>query len=95
MRARIHNILLLASMLLSVVAITSCNNSPKGSDQERTLIIKLSSSGSFRTVEDHAANDSYTVGDFQPITLFFYDDQATPPSRTVSSSRARQIYRKR
>ncbi|WP_027451599.1 hypothetical protein [Porphyromonas uenonis] len=78
MRARIHNILLLASMLLSVVAITSCNNSPKGSDQERTLIIKLSSSGSFRTVEDHAANDSYTVGDFQPITLFFYDDQGNP-----------------
>ena len=78
MRARIHNILLLASMLLSVVAITSCNNSPKESDQERTLIIKLSSSGSFRTVEDHAANDSYTVGDFQPITLFFYDDQGNP-----------------
>ena len=65
-------------MLLTVVATTSCNNSPKGSDQERTLIIKLSSSGSFRTVEDHAANDSYTVGDFQPITLFFYDDQGNP-----------------
>lgn len=78
MRARIHNILLLASMLLSVVAITSCNNSPKESDQERTLIIKLSSSGSFRAVEDHAANDSYTVGDFQTITLFFYDAQGEP-----------------
>ena len=79
MRARIHNILLLlASMLLTVVATTSCNNSPKGSDQERTLIIKLSSSGSFRAIEDHAANDSYTVGDFQTITLFFYDAQGEP-----------------
>ena len=78
MRARIHNILLLASMLLSVVAITSCNNSPKGSDQERTLIIKLSSSGSFRAIEDGAKQNAYTVGDFQTITLFFYDEAGAP-----------------
>lgn len=78
MLSRIHNILLLASMLLSVVAITSCNNSPKESDQERTLIIKLSSSGSFRAVEDGAKQNAYTVGDFQPITLFFYDEEGNP-----------------
>lgn len=79
MRSRIHNILLLlASMLLTVVAITSCNNSPKESDQERTLIIKLSSSGSFRAVEDGAQQNSYEVGNFQPITLFFYDAQGNP-----------------
>lgn len=65
-------------MLLTVVAITSCNNSPKESEQERTLIIKLSSSGSFRVVEDGANEKSYTVGDFQTITLFFYDDQGNP-----------------
>ena len=79
MRARIHNILLLlASMLLTVVAITSCNNSPKESDQERTLIIKLSSSGSFRAVEEGAKENSYTVDTYTPITLFFYDAQGNP-----------------
>lgn len=65
-------------MLLSVVAITSCNNSPKESDQERTLLIKLSSSGSFRAVEDGAKENAYTVGDFQSITLFFYDEDGNP-----------------
>lgn len=78
MRQRIHNIVLLASMLLTVVAITSCNNSPKESDRERTLLIKLSSSGSFRAVEEGAKQDSYEVGDFQSITLFFYDAQDNP-----------------
>lgn len=79
MRSRIHNILLLlASMLLTVVAITSCNNSPKESDQERTLIIKLSSSGSFRAVEEGAKENSYTVDTYTPITLFFYDAQGNP-----------------
>ena len=79
MRARIHNILLLlASMLLTVVATTSCNNSPKESDQERTLIIKLSSSGSFRAVEEGAKENSYTVDTYTPITLFFYDAQGNP-----------------
>lgn len=79
MRARIQNILLLlASMLLTVVATTSCNNSPKESDQERTLIIKLSSSGSFRAVEDGANKKSYTVDTYTPITLFFYDAQDNP-----------------
>lgn len=78
MRQRIHNIVLLASMLLTVVAITSCSNSPKESDRERTLLIKLSSSGSFRAVEEGAKQDSYEVGDFQSITLFFYDAQDNP-----------------
>ncbi|EEK16534.1 hypothetical protein PORUE0001_1278 [Porphyromonas uenonis 60-3] len=79
MRSRIQNILLLlASMLLTVVATTSCNNSPKESDQERTLIIKLSSSGSFRAVEEGAKENSYTVDTYTPITLFFYDAQGEP-----------------
>ena len=79
MRSRIQNILLLlASMLLTVVATTSCNNSPKESDQERTLIIKLSSSGSFRAVEEGAKENSYTVDTYTPITLFFYDAQGNP-----------------
>ncbi|WP_300969188.1 hypothetical protein [Porphyromonas vaginalis] len=39
MRSRIHNIVLLASMLLTIVAITSCNRSPQGSDEELTLLI--------------------------------------------------------
>ena len=78
MRSRIHNIVLLASMLLTIVAITSCNNSPGESDQELTLLIKLSPKQPFRAIEDHAASDSYTVGDFQTITLFFYDAQDNP-----------------
>lgn len=65
-------------MLLTGVAITSCSRSPQGSDEDLTLLIKLSSATPFRAVEDHAANDSYTVGNFQPITLFFYDDQDNP-----------------
>ncbi len=78
MRSRIHNIVLVASMLLTVVAITSCNNSPKESDQELTLLIKLSSTTPFRAIEDGAQQDAYEVGNFQPITLFFYDDQGNP-----------------
>lgn len=78
MRSRIYNIVLLASMLLTIVAITSCNNSPEGSDEELTLLIKLSPKQPFRAIEDGAANDSYTVGDFQTITLFFYDAQGEP-----------------
>lgn len=65
-------------MLLTIVAITSCNNSPEESDEELTLLIKLSPKQPFRAIEDHAASDSYTVGDFQTITLFFYDAQDNP-----------------
>ena len=78
MRSRIHNIVLLASMLLTIVAITSCNNSPEGSDEELTLLIKLSPTHPFRTIEQGAANDSYTVGTYKSITLFFYDAQDNP-----------------
>ena len=78
MRSRIHNIVLLASMLLTVVAITSCNRSPQGSDEELTLLIKLSPKQPFRAVEDGAKQNAYEVGNFQPITLFFYDAQGEP-----------------
>ena len=78
MRSRIHNIVLVASMLLTVVAITSCNNSPKESDQELTLLIKLSPKQPFRAIEEGAKQDAYEVGDFQTITLFFYDAQDNP-----------------
>lgn len=78
MRSRIHNIVLLASMLLTIVAITSCNNSPEESDQELTLLIKFSPTHPFRTIEQGAANDSYTVGTYKSITLFFYDAQDNP-----------------
>ena len=78
MRSRIHNIVLLASMLLTVVAITSCNRSPQGSDEELTLLIKFSPTHPFRTIEQGAANDSYTVGTYKSITLFFYDAQDNP-----------------
>lgn len=78
MRSRIHNIVLLASMLLAVVAITSCNNSPKEDDQELSLFVKLSSATPFRAIENGAKENAYTVGDFQSITLFFYDAQGEP-----------------
>ena len=78
MRSRIYNIVLLASMLLTVVAITSCSHSPQGSDEELTLLIKFSPTHPFRTIEQGAANDSYTVGTYKSITLFFYDAQDNP-----------------
>lgn len=78
MRSRIQNIVLLASMLLAVVAITSCNNSPKEDDQELSLFVKLSSATPFRAIEDGAKENAYTVGDFQSITLFFYDAEGEP-----------------
>lgn len=64
--------------MLLVAATTSCSRSPQGGDEELTLLIKLSPTTPFRAVEDHAANDSYTVGDFQTITLFFYDEAGAP-----------------
>lgn len=78
MRSRIQNILLLLAGMLLVAATTSCSRSPQGSDEGLTLLIKLSSATPFRAVEVGAANDSYTVGDFQTITLFFYDAQGEP-----------------
>ena len=78
MRSRIYNIVLLASMLLTIVAITSCNNSPEESDQELSLFVKLSSTTPFRAIEEGAKQDTYEVGDFQSITLFFYDAQGNP-----------------
>lgn len=65
-------------MLLTIVAITSCNNSPEESDQELTLLIKLSPKQPFRAIEEGAKQDTYEVGDFQTITLFFYDAQGEP-----------------
>ena len=79
MRSRIHDILLLlAGMLLTVAATTSCSRSPQGSDEELTLLIKFSPTHPFRTIEQGAANDSYTVGTYKSITLFFYDAQDNP-----------------
>lgn len=89
MRARIQNILLLlASMLLTVAATTSCSRSPQGSDEELTLLIRFSPTHPFRAIEDGAKQDAYTVGDFQSITLFFYDAQGAPtePYRVELSS---------
>ena len=65
-------------MLLTIVAITSCSRSPQGSDEELTLLIKFSPTHPFRTIEQGAANDSYTVGTYKSITLFFYDAQDNP-----------------
>ena len=79
MRSRIYNILLLAGLLLSAVALTGCGRSPlEGSDEEQTLLIRFSPIHSFRAVEDGAQQNSYEVGNFQPITLFFYDAQGNP-----------------
>lgn len=65
-------------MLLTVAATTSCSRSPQGSDEELTLLIKFSPTHPFRTIEQGAANDSYTVGTYKSITLFFYDAQDNP-----------------
>ena len=65
-------------MLLTVAATTSCGRSPQGSDEELTLLIKLSPKQPFRAVEEGAKQDAYEVGNFQPITLFFYDAQGEP-----------------
>lgn len=79
MRPRIYNILLLlAGMLLTVAATTSCVYNTPGGDEELTLLIKLSPTTPFRAIEQGAANDSYTVDTYKPITLFFYDDQGNP-----------------
>ena len=91
MRSRIQNILLLlAGMLLTVAATTSCGRSPQGSDEELTLLIRFSPTHPFRAIEDGALQNTYTVGDFQPITLFFYDAQGDPtePYRVELSSDA-------
>ena len=78
MRARIQNILLLLAGMLLVAATTSCSRSPQGSDEELTLLIRFSPTHPFRAIEDGAQQNSYTVGDFQTITLFFYDAGGEP-----------------
>ena len=79
MRPRIYNILLLlAGMLLTVAATTSCVYNTPGGDEELTLLIKFSPTTPFRAIEQGAANKSYTVGTYKPITLFFYDAQGNP-----------------
>ena len=79
MRSRIHNILLLlASILLAVAAMTSCGRSPQGSDEELTLLIKLSPKQPFRAIEGGANQDAYEVSTYKPITLFFYDEAGAP-----------------
>ena len=79
MRPRIYNILLLlAGMLLTVAATTSCVYNTPGGDEELTLLIKFSPTTPFRAIEQGAAKDSYTVGTYKPITLFFYDAQGNP-----------------
>ena len=79
MRSRIHNILLLlASTLLAVAAMTSCGRSPQGSDEELTLLIRFSPTHPFRTIEDGATQDAYEVSTYKPITLFFYDEAGAP-----------------
>lgn len=87
MRARIQNILLLLAGMLLVAATTSCSRSPQGSDEELTLLIRFSPTHPFRAIEDGAQQNSYTVGDFQTITLFFYDagDEPTEPYRVELS----------
>ena len=78
MRSRIQNILLLLAGMLLVAATTSCSRSPQGSDEDLTLLIKLSSATPFRAIEEGAKQDAYEVGDFQSITLFFYDALGNP-----------------
>lgn len=78
MRSRIQNILLLLAGMLLVAGTTSCSRSPQGSDEDLTLLIKLSSATPFRAVEVGAEKNAYEVGDFQTITLFFYDAQDNP-----------------
>ena len=79
MRPRIYNILLLlAGMLLAVAATTSCVYDTPGGDEELTLLIKFSPTHPFRAIEDGAQQNSYEVGTYKPITLFFYDAQGEP-----------------
>lgn len=65
-------------MLLTIAVTTSCVYNTPGGDEELTLLIKLSPTTPFRAIEDGAKLDTYTVGDFQPITLFFYDEEGNP-----------------
>lgn len=65
-------------MLLAVAATTSCVYNTPGGDEELTLLIRFSPTTPFRAIEDGAANNSYTVGTYNPITLFFYDAQGEP-----------------
>lgn len=65
-------------MLLTVAATTSCVYNTPGGDEELTLLIKFSPTHPFRAIEDGAAEDSYTVDTYKPITLFFYDAQGEP-----------------
>lgn len=65
-------------MLLAVAATTSCVYDTPGGDEELTLLIKLSPTTPFRAIEQGAANDSYTVDTYKPITLFFYDEAGAP-----------------
>lgn len=79
MRPRIYNILLLlAGMLLTVAATTSCVYNTPGGDEELTLLIKFSPTHPFRAIEDGAQQNSYEVGTYKPIALFFYDAQGNP-----------------
>ena len=78
MRSRIQNILLLLAGMLLVAGTTSCSRSPQGSDEDLTLLVKLSSATPFRAIENGVKENAYTVGDFQSITLFFYDAQGEP-----------------
>ena len=77
-------------MLLTVAATTSCVYDTPGGDEELTLLIKFSPTHPFRTIEQGAANDSYTVGTYKSITLFFYDaqDKPTEPYRVELKSDA-------
>ena len=77
-------------MLLTVAATTSCVYNTPGGDEELTLLIKLSPTTPFRAIEEGAKQDAYEVGDFQPITLFFYDaqDKPTEPYRVELKSDA-------
>ena len=65
-------------MLLTIAVTTSCVYNTPGGDEELTLLIKLSPTIPFRTIEVGAHQDTYTVGNFQPIILFFYDEEGNP-----------------
>ena len=65
-------------MLLTIAVTTSCVYNTPGGDEELTLLIKLSPTTPFRTIEVGAHQDTYTVGNFQPIILFFYDEEGNP-----------------
>lgn len=65
-------------MLLAVAATTSCVYNMPGGDEELTLLIRFSPTHPFRAVEDGAKLNSYEVGTYNPITLFFYDGGGNP-----------------